>query len=192
MVTAVKPTIHCVSGDGAERYRVPSLSENEDYRPAPDLVAIARQLQERHDATFAHLNECRVVYLWKREGGKSNGKETHGKCQKPSPLVKFLTGGDSGGADFIIWLAADHLTNHEYTRLQVEAILFHEMLHTSLDEPEEVGKPAKAKIVAHDVEAFELEVEVYGLWRLELRSMARTMAGQLPLFAPDLPPFGQE
>ena len=185
MVTASKPTIHCVSGDGAERYRVPVLSEEEDYRPAPDLSAIARQLQERHDATFSHLNECRIVFLWKREGGKSKGKERLGYCQKTSPLDKFLTGGDTNGADFIIWLGADNVAAMQFTRLQVEAICYHELLHIVAVEPEDDSEKVTYKPGGHDVEAFRSEIEAYGFWHHELRKVAETIRAQPSLFTLD-------
>lgn len=145
-----------------------------DFIAAADVERIAAALIARHDATFKHLGELAVAYRWKREGGDAGGKATLGKCVKTAGLVKHF-----GGVDFVIWLAADHCRSLRLTRWQVEALVYHELLHTERDEK---GKPI---VIPHDFAGFAKEIEHYGLWQPDL-----VLAGcaiqhlQLPLFMP--------
>lgn len=111
-----------------------------------------------------------VSVLWKRKGGKKQGCPTFAKCQKPSGLLAhFCT------SDFVIWLAADHIKEAEYTSAQVEKLLYHEARHIGWDEgdpedPDAVGKPA---IVGHDIELFLGEVEDTGAWEHFRQALGR-------------------
>lgn len=145
-------------------FTVPSESAfgDQDFLPAADLVEAASMLIERHQTKLGHLKMFEVVYLWKKSGGKSNGKGTYGKTQKPSGVLTAFT-----DAHYVIWLAADHVANAGFDDRQVEALLFHEMLHTGADD--ETMAPI---LIPHDVEMFRAEVEEYGLWEPQLREVA--------------------
>ena len=105
----------------------------------------------------------KIVYLWKRKGGRRGGKAILGRCQRPTGLLaKFCH------ADFIVWLGADHHTQFRSTRFQVEANVFHELCHTDEDEEKD-----EARMVPHDYEGFCREVELYGAWQSDLARAAK-------------------
>lgn len=140
-----------------ERYPVPEESRFKrglrdlEFIDAPDLEVLAGLLvQERDLLTAGHF---RVKYLWKREGGKAQGK-----CIKASGPAKHYS-----EADFIIWLAADQVRDNKFTLRQVNALLYHEHLHIA--ETTE-GGPATRD---HDVEVFREELESFGLWDTKLQ-----------------------
>lgn len=148
----------------------PGLADPDlDFVEAPDVEAIAVELIAEH-ARFAHLAGRRVAYRWKRTGGKAGGKLTLGKCVKPSGLLR-----DETRADWFIWLAADNCLG--LTNWQIEALVFHELLHADEDEH------GKRQLRPHDFEGFGPEIEHYGLWDAGLREAGRAVqALQLPLF----------
>lgn len=144
-----------------------------DFLPAPDLETIARYLIEDDEDALGHLARYRVVYLWKRRGGQSQGQPTLGKCSKASGPAKHFA-----DSTWIIWLAADWARDYELTRVQVEAALHHELTHAGEKEIE-VTRPdgeTATKIVpavrGHDCEMFSAEIERYGLWRQPLKAVA--------------------
>jgi Putative phage metallopeptidase len=122
-----------------------------------------------------HLGDAAMGFLWKRKGGASKGKSTLGKCQKPSGLLAHFA-----RYDFIVWLAADHATEYQFSGVQLEALLYHELCHADLDEDEETGD-RQWTIKPHDVEAFGSEVRRYGLIFEDVRSFAKEAARQLTL-----------
>jgi hypothetical protein len=158
-------------GDPDERYPVPKKDDFErEFAPAPDLAEIAEALIDAHQDRFGWIRDyCRVVYLWKAEGGAVNGCATLGKCQKPGGLLKLFS-----DAQYIIWLAADHARDLYLTRWQVEALLFHEMSHTRMGD----NGPA---LRGHDFAGFRSELEQYGAWESDLRLAAQAFQ-QLALF----------
>lgn len=151
--------------------RVPSDAEfgDDEFFVSTALAHRAELLEQRHSGLFGHLADLKVAYLWKKTGGRSKGKDVYGKTAKASGLVKHF----SEHAAFVIWLAADHCRGAGYTERQLEALLFHEMCHTTVAEAdEETGRGGGPALVPHDVEMFAAEVEVYGLWAAELRDVA--------------------
>ena len=121
---------------------------------------------------FGHLRDREVVYLWKASGGKANGKLVLGKCQKAAGLVAHFS-----KADWVVWLSADHGRDLGLTRWQVEAALYHELLHAGQNE--QTMEPA---VYPHDAEMFRAEIEQYGLWKSDLRFVADCFQGVLPMF----------
>lgn len=132
-----------------------------DFLPADDVRRLAERLIEQNES-FRHLRDMRLEYRWKREGGKSKGKATLGKCIKATGLLRHFT-----QFDFVIWLAADHARDAFMTYRQVEALVFHELCHAGRDEQ---GRPS---VEAHDFEGFGKELQVYGAWTSDLRIAER-------------------
>ena len=162
-----------------ERFRgKPELAEpDRDYIPAPDLRRIAAALIAKHPGLFRHLGEgqLQVAYRWKRSGGTSGGRATLGKCAKVSGAAKAFK--EAADVAFLIWLAAEECRLGRRTAYQVEALLFHQLMHTAAND----GKPATDP---HDFEGFAKEVEIYGLWDEDLHRLGRAIQHlQLPLFA---------
>lgn len=156
---------------GRDRYA--DDAPHRDYIPAPEIARIAVLLCGEHRALFSHLDNVKVEYRWRRRGGSSAGKATLGKCVKVGGLVKEFT-----DAAWVIWLGADTCAALGLTAYQVEALTFHELLHTEADDDD---KPVPNP---HDFEGFAKEIEVYGLWQHDLIVAGRAVqAAQLPLFA---------
>lgn len=146
-----------------------------DFLPAADLERIAEDLIDEY-AELEHLADAKIVFLWKREGGKHLDQPKLGCCTKASGMVKHFA-----QADWVIWLAADHLMWAYFTRRQVEAALYHELLHAG-EKTDEKGE-TRPSVEGHDAEMFCKEIERYGLWRQDLQLASRAFAGaQLPLF----------
>lgn len=152
----------------SDRYPVPSVGDF--FVEAADLEAMAADLVERHPDTFGHLNELRVRCLWKAKAGKKSGKVVFGKTLMPSRSSLL---GHYERADFVIWLAADAVQKGQFTYHQVEALLFHELLHTAADEE------GNRQLVPHDFEGFKREIEEYGFWDQDVRGMARAFQSRM-------------
>lgn len=146
---------------------VPDLDPDEEpFAAAEDLDALLAHLIQKH-RELNWLSEWRVKVLWKAEGGMSRGKVTLGRCTMASSLLKYFA-----DCDWIIWLSADHCLELEMTDHQVEALLYHELLHCRLS-----GRDGdRPGIRGHDAELFFGEVNRYGLWEEGLESLAKVMA----------------
>ena len=145
-------------------------AEEVDYLPAPDIEALAEHLRSTK-SNFAEIRGYRIAYWWKRKGGTSGGKCVMGKCQKTPALAKAHK-----RSTWTIWLAADHLRDFQFTDRQIEALVFHELLHATLKEVEVTDKETglteteyRPALVGHDAEFFWAEIAEYGLWTAELR-----------------------
>lgn len=152
--------------------KVPSDSvfgDDGEFVISQPLTNRAQVLIQRHPEHFKHLagHQLSVIYLWKKTGGKAKGRATFGKCSKPSGLLKHFS-----EAHFVIWLAADHCRAAKYRDRELEALLFHEMLHTAVSEVDEnTGRGGGPTLVPHELEVFRAEVEIYGLWAPELKEV---------------------
>jgi hypothetical protein len=143
----------------------------EQFMPAPELVALAETLRERHEMP----TEISLDVLWKREGGAANGRPCWAKMTRThTGLIGFLS-----AVDVVIWVAADHLANliePERAPEIAEAILFSQLCRVDADEKlRPVIKPL-------DFVGMTAELEHYGLWRQELRAAAESFE-QAQLFA---------
>lgn len=158
------------------RIPVPDAFDDGDFLRAKDIEAIAALLIGHYEGQFAHLRKLSIGYAWKRTGGAPHGSRTLGKTVKASGLTRYFS-----GHDFIIWLAADHLRefnddDNPATFWQVEAIVYHEMMHVAVDLN---GAPI---LRAHDFEGFAKEVTEYGAWD-ETTIVMRRAFKQMEMFA---------
>lgn len=172
MTTATRPAIHV---------RVPTAEQfgSEDFISAVDLTDLYEQIVSEH-STLDHLNQLEVAILWKKSGGKKGGHPVFGKTQKRSGLVSAFT-----SADFIVWLAADHVLEAEYTDRQITALLHHELMHISYEDPADGTDGArKYVLVGHDYELFAEELRIYGAWEEMLKEAAAAFK-QAPMFGDD-------
>ncbi len=119
---------------------------------------------------LSSLRDQSVAVLWKKTGGKTHGKSTLGKATKPSGLLAHFA-----DLDFIIWIAADHVREYALNDLQLEALVYHELLHCDYDT--ETEEPT---IAGHDAELFLSELDLYGGWMSDLLRVIQH-AQQLPL-----------
>jgi len=130
-----------------------------DFLPAPQLAEIGRRLIRERDE-FIALRSCTITWLWRREGGKSQGKATLAKATPAPKLWRHQV-----TIDATIWLAADYGRAHRLTYRQVEACLYHELLHLTPKEDGSLGT------IRHDFEGFLKELEAYGAWKQDLQQV---------------------
>lgn len=149
--------------------RIPGKFEFHDgFLEEPSLTDQGVRLIHKHD-DLHWLDGFTVRFLWKEKGGQSSGQLRLGKCILTSGLARFF-----GACDYVIWIAADHVRRTEMSHEQIEALLYHELLHCEMvtdDDSDEV----RAGVRGHDVETFYAEVAKYGLWRPSLSQMQQVM-----------------
>lgn len=166
----------------AQRLRVPAEAEfgDEAFVPATALESVLTELVRTHDS-LSHIADLTVAVLWKKSGGKRGGHPVMGKTSKRGGLVSAFT-----TADFITWLAADHVAEADYDDRQITALLHHELLHIGWQEPDDddANGEGKAVLVGHDFEGFAEELRVYGAWE-QLLQEAATAFKQAGLFGED-------
>lgn len=142
------------------------------YVEAPSLANLAEELIGRH-GFLDDLKHCDIRWYWKRKTGVSKGRVKIGFMKRASDLLGHFT-----GADFIGWLSATTARDGRFTDDQVEAAVFHQLLH--------IGSDDKGNwiFVPHDFEGFAQEVRHYGTWTegLKLGGTAFVAAQQMGLF----------
>ena len=143
--------------------------DGKEFLDAPHIRTVANELI-RNKECFAHLEHSSIVYLWKKAGGKSQGKPILGKVQATSPLTRFFS-----ETQFIMMLSADHLFLYGEGQGKIphkfaEALVFHELCHLGWD-----AEKGQVEIQGHQYEGFFAEIEQYGIWRTELAELHQTM-----------------
>ncbi len=136
-----------------------------EFLPADEVRAIGEMLIEQLPE-FGHLRTADIEYVFKRKGGATQGKQKLAFCAKTSGMTAYFS-----RAQFVIWIAADVCREFRLNNWQMEALIYHELLHADID-----AESAKPAIRAHDVEAFHAEIGRYGLWRSEFRDARDTFA----------------
>lgn len=163
--------------DDGERFPVPPDSKFNGrlYRDAPELADIAEGLISKR-GFLSELMNAEIRYCWRRKTGVSKGRVKIGYCKRASDLL-----GHFSGADFIIWLSATTARDGKFTPRQVEAAIFHQLLHIETDDE---GNFISAR---HDFEGFAQEIRHYGTWAedLKLAVPAFKAAEQMSLFGLD-------
>lgn len=132
-----------------------------DFMEASGLASIGRDLILSMPE-FSNFQEAKIRYYWKRAGGKSQGQDKMGACQKPSGLLSFVM-----QSDFVIWLAADHVRSWAMQD-KLEPLLYHELSHMGFD-VDEATDEVTYRVVGHEFEGFTGEWDRYGSWRDALR-----------------------
>lgn len=149
---------------GVLRFELADSPYDLKFIAAPELERIGRALihamPELRDAGRAE-----IVYRWKAEGGAIAESANYGDAQKLSgPLQHFAR------AQFLVWLAADHLRAARATHHQVEALVYHQLSHIAFDEKD------RPILAGHDYSGFTAELSRYGGYRVSLRVAARPFA----------------
>jgi hypothetical protein len=161
------------SGEPEAKFTLPGANDfgDADFILAKDLEIIGEALISSVTGRMSELSEAKIIYLWKRKGSE-RPRRILGKCQHPSGLLEFFS-----GADFVIWLAANNCQG--LTKWQIEAIVFHELMHAGWVD----GKPA---MVPHDCECFAADIQRYGFWKSDLEQIGKVSqeAMQLPFEMP--------
>lgn len=146
-----------------------------EYLESPELEFIAGLIINRYDRfdfmQEGAVDEMEIRYVWQKSGADGD----LGWCSKSNPKLHFFT-----GVDYVIGVNLEQVLIREFTHLQLEALLFHELCHIAV----EVNKKgeAKRKIAKHDRELFADEVRFYGLWEDTLKPIAQAFK-QMPLMS---------
>ena len=155
-----------------------------DFLKADELQALGERII--HDK-LADLDDGELIidYAWKKKGGASGGNSILGKCVKLSGPARYF----ALGSHFLVWLGADNCRTRHFDDRQVEALLYHELLHIVREEHEDeegnvVGVTYKTR--GHDTELFNDEIKEYGLWRDSLKYLGEVVQATLPGFEPAL------
>ena len=138
-----------------------------DFLDSKELAELGERLIHQK---LAHLDDGNLLidYRWKVKGGKSGGVAVLGKCVKLTGLARHL----SLGSHFCIWLAADHCQDFHFGEREIEALLYHELCHIEVVEPED---PITYRTIGHDAELFFAELREYGAWKGDLRRLVETV-----------------
>lgn len=151
-----------------------------DYLAADDIkkvgtAIIENKLRELDDG------ELLIDYAWKRQGSVSGGNAILGKCRKLSGVARYY----AMGSHFLVEIAADFTRG--MTRYQMEALVYHELLHITREEKEDKAGNVTEIVYGtrgHDAELFYDELEEYGLWRRGLNRLADVVQPALPFVEP--------
>ncbi len=142
--------------------------------PAPELAELAGEIIAAHSDVLQGARSSQIQYLWRRKGPYSNHRPVFGRCVKASGLLRYF-----GRSDFVIWLAADHIRNYGLTGRQLEALLFHELMHVGLVSDQQGNvRPA---LRPHQWEGWAEEIRRYGLWWEPLERIGEAVR-QMPLW----------
>ncbi|HLJ25322.1 MAG TPA: putative metallopeptidase [Candidatus Angelobacter sp.] len=168
-----------LGGDPRAEFPVPGtevFDTEGDWVLAEKAAKIGEALIESQEC-FQSLQRAAIRYLWKRRGA-TQPKLHLGKCQRPSGLLRYFS-----NCDFIVWFSANNVRDCKLTYWQMEALVFHELKHASLEEKDGVLIPVS---VPHDWEGFVDEIKRYGIWKRDIRPIAEASAYALTL------PFGEK
>lgn len=141
----------------------------------------ARELEDVADELISRWPELRWLsghtlrIVWKRKGGTSSGNIALGKTGPATGLIGYFS-----KADWVMWIAADHAREQKLTAFQIEALVYHEMLHCAVE-----GEDEKPSARGHDAELFTDEIRRYGAWRENLQRAAAVFQAPLPGFGLD-------
>jgi len=143
------------------------------FRNDESLARLGADLISMH---HKHLleNGVRVEFLFRDDTPKSAGKEQWGVARKITNLNAFLAGeAEDEGADPFFCIVISEPIWTDLTNNQRLALLDHELCHCWAEEDKEGA--VKLTILGHDLEEFGSIVERYGLWREDVKLMARSI-----------------
>lgn len=154
-----KETVAIPKSQGRVKWQVPVMAADVELLRDEVLESVVQDLAERYP-NLKHLSGLTIRVYWQKAGRTRNGAPNMGGIKKPSPWYEV---GSGAGADYLLWLAADHIADQQYTGFQLEAFLFHQLCSLQQNEEGEV------KVQAPDFVGYLPEIEAYGLWRVPLK-----------------------
>lgn len=123
-----------------------------------DIVMMAKEIMTKYHQTAL---EADIAFLMKLKHTLKNGAIVLGTCSKQSDKNKLLH-----GWDYIIEISWDMWAFFDDN--QREALLFHELCHIRSEDD-------AWKIRPHNVEEFSAVIEIYGLWKPDLKDFAEAI-----------------
>lgn len=151
-------TVDMFTGELVEVWAVPHPDEfaGGEFLEDERLDELLEQVIDAYPE-FEWLSGFRLRILWKRKGSKL------GVCSAASGLVRYF-----GKVDFVILLSANQVRERQFRPRQIEALVYHELLHC-----DEKGDERRPAIGEHDLEVFAGELKHYGAWRPPIEAMRR-------------------
>jgi hypothetical protein len=143
-------------------------SVEDGYLPAPTLERVLVAVKSEYPE-FGFLNDVRIGILWKARGGTNKGAPRFGQLQKATGLLAHYC-----PDRFVIWIAADHVRDYHCSHFQLEALVYRELRHLSLEHNDKTGED-KLVITGYDFAGFVRELERYGAWHADLHRMQQTV-----------------
>jgi hypothetical protein len=162
--------------------------------PAPEAQEIAAELiAEYHRHLIEHGVD--VVCIFRDDTPKSNGREVWGTARKVSGMNAFFLRSNFRGY-FVNTNPEPHeIVNYNEPLFLItislpiwndlnehgrRALVDHELMHCWAEEDD--SGEVQLKIIGHDFEGFNKEIERHGLWRSSAQTLAYHMNKQMTLF----------
>lgn len=136
--------------------------EKVEFCEAPDLEEIGERLINDPTAGLGQLKNMAILYLYKRSSGFAGGIPVLGRLKRPTELESFFE-----KTDYVLWVSAARANEAKLTVRNMEAEIYHLLLHAEINED---GKPG---LVAPDVKGFVKEFKRYGPWREEQKALRK-------------------
>lgn len=121
-----------------------------EYMEGGMLGLVVTRLIDQNETDLGHLKGLDLTAFWKKQGGKTHGKNRLADVVKPTGLLYYTL-----EADFVLWLAADHC--QKMTRAELERLVFRHLLRMARD------KDGACTIRDYDFHLFAAEVRKYGV-----------------------------
>ncbi len=162
-----------------------------EYKPAPEVAEIARQLIAKV-SQHQPLVDVDIVYLFIKDAPKSKGREVLGRARKVSGLQAWLGHPEISPAkafaeptDFFV-IEISHNTWMRLDDSQHVALVDHELSHCAVDYDDQTGEPI-LKTRSHDVEEFIGVINRNGLWKEDVQQLGIVSSEQLSLALDRIP-----
>lgn len=142
-----------------------------EFLPDDRLSTLVDALIEHHDA-FTSLSDLTIRTLWQKDAGKEDGRLKLGSISQQTNMTRYLT-----GVDYVIIVSLKAAAQYDLTNWQMEALLFHQLMHIEAEEGDD-GE-IKLKKRPHDIGLFNAEIINYGAWYLDLANTSNAFRQQL-------------
>lgn len=121
-----------------------------------DVLQMAQELIRLY---HPELMEFNIAFVFRSEAGLSGGKRVLGQASKaPAKFAPFMD------LDGLVWLAED--VWYQMSETQKKALIDHELCHFI------VGMDGSFGLRGHDIEEFQAVIDRWGLWDMDLRTIA--------------------
>ncbi len=124
------------------------------------------------------LADHRIGFVWRKKGGSSRGTPVYGRPVLASGMLKHFR----PNHEAFVWLAADNVALSQFTKYQVEALLYSLLLHFDEKAPRDGERPGRKRqlvILGPEWSGFREEIERYGWWTPTLADVAEAVQTRL-------------
>jgi|GEM_PF-6690306 len=153
----------------------PTLFDDAGFYRDPRLEDLGEAIR----ADFPELSQVgNIVWRWKKKGGKAGPTPRLAKVQLLSGISQHF----ARGADYLLWVAADHVAEQKLTNRQLRAVIYHQLCHLHAERDEET-LVLTLSVRGPDFVGFHRELDRFGAWSESLEAMvdAADLQRQMPL-----------